>query len=415
MFRVFRWPAFTSLWLGQLLSQAGTQLFVVMAYWELQLRSPALLSAAGLAMTLPNLLAAVGGSLVDRWDPRLVMLWTDIARASLCLMGGAVFALVPHAFVAMSVAILAVQSLGSSLFSPALSSLLPRLVSSEDLAAANGLVMTTSSVAVSVGAGVGGASLALIGVPWIAVIDGLSFLASAAAIANIIRLWRYSGASWRPDDAPSRPPSSLVAQVAEGWRALAKIRWYMAILPFIVLLNFSFAGVNVLLSVWTHRVLHAGAGGFGAMTAFLSFGELMGSLFAGPAARMGARTAVLVFGTVSSLSMLGLSCSPWLAVSLAIAFVIGASFAIINAIGFAMMQRAIPEEVRGRAFGLIYSCASLASPLASALAGVSLRVVPMAAWMWLSAASLAGLVAGWWRVASRDVAMGSAREVAEHA
>ena len=126
-------------------------------------------------MTVPNLLSAVGGSVVDRWDARWVMLWTDVARAFVCLLGGAMYALWPHAFVAVTLLILAVHSLGSSLFAPAESVLLPGIVPDEDLAAANGFSMTTSQLALSLGAAVGGETLAIIGVPWIAAIDGLTF------------------------------------------------------------------------------------------------------------------------------------------------------------------------------------------------------------------------------------------------
>ena len=165
------------------------------------------------------------------------------------------------------------------------------------------------------------------------------------------------------------------------WKAGARspLRWYMAMLPVIVTVNFAFAGFDVLLSVWTHRAFHAGAGGFGAMNAALSLGQLMGSLFAGPAARMSARTGLLAFGGLTSMSMLVFSLSRSMILSLPMMFVLGAAIAIINALGFAMMQRAIPEGVRGRAFGLIYTFGGMATPLASALAGVSLRVVPVTA------------------------------------
>ncbi|MDI9259461.1 MFS transporter [Alicyclobacillus sendaiensis] len=406
MFRVFRWPAFTSVWLGQILSQVGTQLFFIMAYWELQLRSPYLLSAAGLTLTLPNLLSAVGGSLVDRWDARFVMLWTDLVRAAVSLFGALAYALWPRAFVPVTLVILAAHGLGGSLFTPAESVILPRLVPDEELVAANGLSMTTSRLAVSVGAAVGGASIAAIGVPWIAAIDGLAFLASAAAVANVIRLWRREGRTWRERAATARPKTSMVSQMMEGWRALAGIRWYAAVLPLIVILNFAFAGMDVLLSVWTHRVLHGGAAQFGALNATLSFGQLLGSLCAGLAAKMNARTGLLTFGGLTSASILAFSFSRSVPFSLATSVVEGVSIAIINAIGFALMQRAIPDDVRGRAFGLLYSFAGAATPLANGLAGVSLRVVPIAAWMWLCSAACAALTVGWWRAVPRHDAAG---------
>ncbi|SIS52547.1 MFS transporter [Alicyclobacillus vulcanalis] len=415
MFRVLRRPAFASVWLGQALSQLGTQLFFIMAYWELQLRSPYWLSAAGLVLTLPNLLSAVGGSLVDRCDARRVMLWTDLARAAVSFAGALAYALWPHGFVGVTFVILAVHGVGASLFGPAESVLLPRLVPDEELVAANGLVMTTSRLAVSVGAALGGASIAMLGVPWVAAIDGLSFLASAGAVANVIRLWQREGKPWRAASAVAGPKAAMWTQFTEGWRVVARMRWYVAVLPFIVLVNFSFAGVDLLMSVWTHHVLHAGAWAYGALNASLSLGQVAGSLCAGLAAKLQARTGLVAFGALTALSLLALSVSRTVPLAVSIVALFGGALAIINAIGFALMQRAIPEEVRGRAFGIIYSFAGIATPLASLFAGLSLRVVPVAAWMWLGAASCAALVAGWWHALPRGRTGAPGNDVAAEA
>lgn len=64
-----RYPGFRWLWIGQMLSQLGHAVFLIMGLWEIQLRSPFRLAVAGLVMVVPSLLAAVGGVLVDRTDP----------------------------------------------------------------------------------------------------------------------------------------------------------------------------------------------------------------------------------------------------------------------------------------------------------------------------------------------------------
>lgn len=64
-----RYPGFRWLWIGQMLSQLGHAVFLIMGLWEIQLRSPFRLAEAGLVMVVPSLLAAVGGVLVDRTDP----------------------------------------------------------------------------------------------------------------------------------------------------------------------------------------------------------------------------------------------------------------------------------------------------------------------------------------------------------
>lgn len=64
-----RYPGFRWLWIGQMLSQLGHAVFLIMGLWEIPLRSPFRLAVAGLVMVVPSLLAAVGGVLVDRTDP----------------------------------------------------------------------------------------------------------------------------------------------------------------------------------------------------------------------------------------------------------------------------------------------------------------------------------------------------------
>lgn len=63
----FRW-----LWSGPFLSQLGNALFLIMGLWEIQLKSPVLLSLAGLAAALPSVLSVVGGVVVatPRGPPR---------------------------------------------------------------------------------------------------------------------------------------------------------------------------------------------------------------------------------------------------------------------------------------------------------------------------------------------------------
>ena len=82
-----RYTGFRSVWVGQLLSQFGNALFLIMGLWEIQLRSPFLLSIAGLVLILPASLAVVGGTLVDRSDPRTIMLWTDVLRGMAVALG----------------------------------------------------------------------------------------------------------------------------------------------------------------------------------------------------------------------------------------------------------------------------------------------------------------------------------------
>lgn len=181
LFKSLTVPSFRWLWTGQLLSQFGNSVFLVMALWEIQLRDPVLLSLAGLAMMLPQLLAAVGGIVVDRMDAARLMLWTDIMRGGAVLLGLLVLMGQPAWRSWIIIVVLAVNALGNALFGPAESVVMPRLVVESELPSANGLYSLTFQLSNAIGAAIGGAAIAAIGVSAVFGFDLGSFWFSALA------------------------------------------------------------------------------------------------------------------------------------------------------------------------------------------------------------------------------------------
>lgn len=85
---LFRNRDFKLLWAGQLLSQVGDQCLLIAAITLISN-----LSASPLAMLIPAISIAipqivfglVGGVMADRWDRRLVMIWSDVLRGLVVL------------------------------------------------------------------------------------------------------------------------------------------------------------------------------------------------------------------------------------------------------------------------------------------------------------------------------------------
>ena len=109
----FRW-----LWIGQILSQLGNAMFLVMGLWEIQLKSPFLLSIAGLGMSLPSLLGVAGGVLADRYSPARLMLGTDALRGLAVMAGLLMIWWQPGWAIGIIIAIISINSLGGALFGP---------------------------------------------------------------------------------------------------------------------------------------------------------------------------------------------------------------------------------------------------------------------------------------------------------
>ncbi len=391
-----KYPGFRWLWSGQLLSQLGNAVFYILGLWEIQLKSPFLLSVAGMAVTVPAMLGLFGGVLVDRLDARRVMLITDLFRGTAVLLG--LFALaIPHALVWVVIGLLAINSLGMAFFGPAESVMVPHMVLEHDLTEANGFYSLTSQLSAAVGSALGGAAVAAIGVSLVFGLDMASFWISALAIWLMMRTVTRPG---RPaaDRDPTVRPAGFLTSFAEGLRAFRSIRVLSRLLPLIVLMNFAFMAAFVMLPAWVRLHLHGTAVWYGIIDASWALGVVLGSVLSGQFSRMPLKTALLITFLVESVLFVGFGLSPWVTVSAAILLVAGVANGIGNALSFTWMQRLIPGSMRGRVFGLIMTVFSLANPFGSLAAGLLWHVLP-GIWAW-ALSSLAGLLfcIGLWRM-----------------
>ncbi len=385
-----KYRGFRALWTGQLLSQMGNAVFLIMGLWEIQLRQPVLLAGAGLAMTIPAGLAVFGGVYVDRMDPRRLMLWTDILRGAAVALG-LVILMVPGSLVAVIIALLGINSLGTALFGPAESVLIPWLVVPEDLAGANGLYSLTSQLASTVGSALGGAAIVALGVAVVFGLDLASFWLSALAILLMMRTVtaRPRGTA---TGAPIRP--GFWRELVSGFRVLKTLPGLVQLIPLAVAANFAGVAAFTMFPYWVRTQLHAGALSFGLIDASFAAGLVVGSLSVAAFRRWPLRSvSAAAFGLQSLLlGVFALTTGPmWAAVWL---FVAGASNGVGNALLFTLFQRLVPDEVRGRVFGMLFSLITMANPLGALAAGAFLYVLPVW-WAWaLMALTGFGLTAG---------------------
>ncbi len=382
---ILRYQGFRAVWLGQLFSQLGNAVFMIMALWEIQLRQPELLSVAGVAMVLPTLLAAVGGVFVDRSHPARLMLWTDVLRGVAVALG-LLCLLLPGSLDIVTIALIAVNSLGAAFFGPAETVVIPRLVATDDLAGANGLYSLTAQLSSAIGSAIGGAAIVAIGVAWVFGFDMVSFWISAAAILLMLKTF-----TWVPKsrEAAGAQAQGFGASLRAGFVALRALPGILPLMPAVLLINFAFMAAFTMLPYWIHHVLGAGALDYGLIDAAWAAGMVLGSLLAGRFGGFKLRTtSALMFAGQSLLMLL----FPFATSSLLAALLLllaGLGNGVANALLFTVMQRLTPEELRGRVFGVLFTLFGLANPLGSLAAGLALHHVPLA-WSWF-AAGLSGI------------------------
>lgn len=395
----WRYPGYRWLWSGQLLSQLGNAVFSILALWEIQLKAPVMLSIAGLAMTLPTFLGVIGGSLVDRYDPRKIMLMTDLLRG-LAVFCGLLALVNPHWMLWIMIALIALNTLGGAVFSPAEMVLVPHLVNAEDLTGANGLYSVTSQIASALGSALGGAAVVGLGLRVVFGLDMGSFWISAVTIALMMRT--VAAPSRQPEekaeaDHPS-PAPALWIRLREGVATFGKIPVLTRLLPWIVLSNFAFMAAFTMMPYWIHHHLHASALWYGLVDASWATGLVIGSITAGSFRRWDLKPVTTAMSLIVGIFTLGFAFSPWPPLSALLMLAGGAANGVTNALFMTILQRVVPAHVQGRVFGLIMTLFGVANPLGALTAGLLLHVLPLA-WSWLLAAlSVTILALNMWRI-----------------
>lgn len=176
---------FRRLWLAQLISEVGDW-FYSLAVYDLLLKTTHSGKAVGWAIIIQLLpwffMTPLAGALADRFPRRRLMMLADLNRAVIVLG-----LLLPRtaADVWLVYTLLGLEVIFASVFEPARNALLPNITSAADLLSANALSSATWSVALTVGASIGGIVTDLLGRQAAFVINSLSFFASASLIYRI--------------------------------------------------------------------------------------------------------------------------------------------------------------------------------------------------------------------------------------
>jgi MFS family permease len=387
------------IWLAQVVSQLGDGVFtlgIVVLTVELTASGLAL-SGTLMAQLLPYaLLGAPAGALADRWNRRLTMVGSDIAR-------GLVVALLPllhvagwlHAWMIPIVAFL--LTTGGLFFDPAKNALVPTVTPAGALVRVNALLAGTRQVLFIAAPALGGVLAAAFGTMTLFWIDAASFFLSAAILARM----RVSGRvpaltpgppSPRPSGTPlpqggrgaggegSPDRGHLLRDIQEGLRYV----WRVPVLRLMVIvgtfINFILSPLPVILPLLFLTVLGLGTAAFGTALSFIFAGFLLGVAFVGVSGsriHLGYLTTAAM--AVAGLAVLALGAGPPLTVIHLIGLVGGAAVGIMEVAETTVLQRESTDEVRGRVFALYESVSQGGRAVSVALAGALSEVVGLRA------------------------------------
>jgi MFS family permease len=360
---ILRRRDFSLLWVGATLSLLGDGLtFVALVWLVLDLSGgPADVGALVFWYTGPVVLGGLAAGLIlDRFDRRRALIVDNVIR-------GIAVASIPVAAALgtlTTVHILVVAGVYGLLYMVSLAgipSLIPSLVSDDELETANALETVSFGLGGIAGPAIAGVLIGLVGAANVLAVDAASYLGFVVCLA-FVRVPPGSGTEGRE----ARQRGGLGPAI----RFLLRQPTLLAITVMFMSFNLGEGILFVLLPVLARDILAVGATGYGALAAAFTAGSLLGAVAVGAVRwrwSLGRSIAVAELGT--GLALLGLTLRPDLTGAIGVLAVAGVLGSPLTIWAQTLRMRLIPEEMRGRMFALLRTLMQSTPPLGGLIGG----------------------------------------------
>lgn len=393
--RVLGNGALSRLLFGEFVSSIGDWLYLVallVLVWDATGGDTLALGLIGAARILPYVLLSIpAGIVADRFDRRKILLFTDIVRGVLMLVIAAAVYLELSIWIIVALAITA--TCFSAFFGPAIGAYLPSLVRDEsELGPANSAWSSLVNLAFFIGPAVAALLLSIGSLVVAFVLNALTF-----AIVAIVLLGLPSKQPGVKTEAAADAAEPTKAQpLMNALRPISRPLLGLTVLNMVV--GFVWGGMGVVTVILSVEVFHIDeATGTGLLNSAIGVGGVVGALIAGALVLRRRQGPPLVVGAAAlgvGLALLGQV--PDFALALAALGFASAGALLVEIVMTTLLQRIVPDAVRGRALGLIdtvyvlfYAAGAFAIPIiASGQAGLVLLVSGIA----IAVSGVVGLV-----------------------
>lgn len=354
--------AFRCLWLGIMFSRIGDAFTTVALSWfVLQIAGPSAVGLVLLCFGIPRFVSSpIAGVLLDRYQPRVVMAIDNLGRALL-------IASIPvlNWFGILSIWYICIVGLVAGFLSSATvvgeNTVVPQLVADEELENANTLLSANWQVASLLGPVVAGFLVGAVSASTTILIDALSFLIMGIVAISLPRL-RLEKRNLRK--------LPLLKETFYGFRLLGQMRLvgFMVVTTSIVLL--SSGTFEVLFPTYCQRILNTNALGYGILISGMGLGSLLGYfLIMSFVKKYPPGLSLATILVAEGLLLLPLSLTNKLPLAVFLVFAVGFVSSPYYVLDRTIMQRLIPEHLRGRVFGAVGSIRAGGFPIGAAIGG----------------------------------------------
>ncbi|MFQ6673659.1 MAG: MFS transporter [Fidelibacterota bacterium] len=361
------------LWCGHIISHAGDAIYQIALPWLiLELTgSKTTTSLVAVSAYLPAVMFSLpAGVLADRFDRRHSMIFSDAAR--MILLGALVaFLLTGGTSPAVIGIITFAVATSATLFYPARDALIPSLVRPGQLGAANAFISTSGQLAHLAGPVLAASLVALVGMTHLFTIDALSFAASMMTLALI------SVAVSRPSRVQGKPEH--LRDLQDGVHFVFQKRSLGLLLILTAVNNLFIMGPAIIgTPIFIREVLHLKFEAYATVEAFMAGGMLIGSFLVWRFWKGYNPALVLFLGMmIDGFTYSLLYFVHTYPATKLLLLIHGIGIPMITISRTTLIQKAVPDSLRGRVFSMVNMSVMGLTAVSSGLVGPLAEILPI--------------------------------------
>jgi MFS family permease len=292
------------------------------------------------------LISPFAGLLGDHYRRDRVLLLTQIVRV--ILVGAAAIGVFVDASSAVIYALAVAATIATTPVRSSQAALTPSLARSpSELTAANAVASGVESIAFFVGPALAGLLLAVASTEAVFLLVAL-VLALSAGFISLIRV-----------DEAQQPKgeiaaSTILSEAFAGFTAIGRNRSLRYMMGLLTAQTAVAGAVQVFIVVGAIELLDLGTAGVGYLNSAMGVGSVIGSV--GALSLTGVRRlspAFMLGALFMGIAVIGVGIWPEVAVALIMFGLFGLSSSVLDVAGLTIVQRAVPDEVLARVFGVI--------------------------------------------------------------
>lgn len=362
---------FFTMWTGQAFSLVGSSLVQFALVWWLtkETGSATVLATATLISMLPQIfLGPFAGTLIDRWNRKIVMLVSDgvIALATIVLI---YLFMIGKQSLWVIYFVMLIRSAGGSFHYPAMAASTSLMVPNKHLARIAGLNQTLMGVINIIAPPLGALLISVFTTQTVLFVDVITAMIAISLLAIVpvpqpIHLQAQANGE--------RKATTYWQDLREGWDYMIGWPGLLAVAILAMLINFLLTPASSLIPLMVTKEYNGGAVQLGLLDSIFGIGVIVGGLILSAWGGFKKRISTSIFGIIGiglGILIFGSLPSQFYYFALAGIFLLGFMQVFANGPLHAILQSTVEPGMQGRIISLIGAGATAMSPLSLLVAG----------------------------------------------